>query len=80
MRVKRFNTAAYKIFKIIINKINSSFRTNGFYVWFPTILNSLANHEGGETSICAVLDASKVAAANSTEVSQRFLKIIHKIL
>ncbi|KAJ0177601.1 hypothetical protein K1T71_006474 [Dendrolimus kikuchii] len=42
--------------------------TNGFYVWFPTILNSLANHNGGETRICDVLDASKAAAANSTDV------------
>ncbi|XP_037297073.1 uncharacterized protein LOC119190112, partial [Manduca sexta] len=42
--------------------------TNGFYVWFPSILNSLANHDGGETKICDVLDASKAAAANGTDV------------
>ncbi|KOB69130.1 SV2-like protein 1, partial [Operophtera brumata] len=42
--------------------------TNGFYVWFPTILNSLANHEGGETKICDVLDASRVSVANSTVI------------
>ncbi|KAH9628100.1 hypothetical protein HF086_018316 [Spodoptera exigua] len=30
--------------------------TNGFYVWFPSILNSLAHHEGGETRICDICD------------------------
>ncbi|XP_026727163.1 synaptic vesicle glycoprotein 2C-like isoform X2 [Trichoplusia ni] len=40
--------------------------TNGFYVWFPSILNSLANHEGGETKICDVLDAGKDAVSNGT--------------
>ncbi|XP_037867558.1 synaptic vesicle glycoprotein 2A [Bombyx mori] len=43
--------------------------TNGFYVWFPTILNSLANHEGGETGICDVLDASRETAANGTDIA-----------
>ncbi|XP_023940972.1 synaptic vesicle glycoprotein 2C isoform X2 [Bicyclus anynana] len=43
--------------------------TNGFYIWFPTILNSLANHEGAETRICDVLDANqanKASASNGT--------------
>ncbi|PZC82773.1 hypothetical protein B5X24_HaOG209871 [Helicoverpa armigera] len=40
--------------------------TNGFYVWFPSILNSLANHEGGETKICDVLDAGRDAVSNGT--------------
>ncbi|KAJ8724631.1 hypothetical protein PYW08_016105 [Mythimna loreyi] len=40
--------------------------TNGFYVWFPSILNSLANHEGGETKICDVLDADRDAVSNGT--------------
>ncbi|KOB52149.1 SV2-like protein 1, partial [Operophtera brumata] len=44
----------------------SRYRTNGFYVWFPTILNSLANHDGGETKICDVLDASRVPHGNGT--------------
>ncbi|KOB68762.1 SV2-like protein 1 [Operophtera brumata] len=47
----------------------SLYRTNGFYVWFPTILNSLANHDGGETKICDVLDASRVPHGNGTERS-----------
>ncbi|CAG9787451.1 unnamed protein product [Diatraea saccharalis] len=42
--------------------------TNGFYVWFPTVLNSLANHNGDESSICAILDATK-AHGNTTVVS-----------
>ncbi|XP_075976200.1 synaptic vesicle glycoprotein 2C-like isoform X2 [Anticarsia gemmatalis] len=41
--------------------------TNGFYVWFPSILNSLANHgDGEETRICDVLDANKNLANNGT--------------
>uniref|UniRef100_A0A2A4JKW1 Major facilitator superfamily (MFS) profile domain-containing protein n=2 Tax=Heliothis virescens TaxID=7102 RepID=A0A2A4JKW1_HELVI len=42
--------------------------TNGFYVWFPSILNSLANHEGGETKICDVLDAGRDAVSNGTTI------------
>ncbi|CAH0582861.1 unnamed protein product [Chrysodeixis includens] len=42
--------------------------TNGFYVWFPSILNSLANHDGGETKICDVLDAGKEAVSNGTMI------------
>lgn len=42
--------------------------TNGFYVWFPSILNSLANHEGGETKICDVLDAGRDAVSNGTMI------------
>nr|QHN70674.1 MFS transporter 6 [Limenitis arthemis astyanax] len=42
--------------------------TNGFYVWFPTILNSLANHDGAETRICDVLDASQTTDVNGTEI------------
>ncbi|KAL4702819.1 hypothetical protein ACJJTC_003977 [Scirpophaga incertulas] len=30
--------------------------TNGFYVWFPTILNSLVSNNGTELRICDVLD------------------------
>ncbi|XP_047531889.1 organic cation/carnitine transporter 7-like isoform X1 [Vanessa atalanta] len=41
--------------------------TNGFYVWFPTILNSLVNHEGAQTRICDVLDAAR-APRNDTPV------------
>lgn len=43
--------------------------TNGFYVWFPSILNSLANHgegNGDETRICDVLDAGKNLDSNGT--------------
>ncbi|XP_041968037.1 synaptic vesicle glycoprotein 2C-like [Aricia agestis] len=40
---------------------------NGFYVWFPTILNSLAGHVGNETRICDVL-VSKPSATNVTQV------------
>ncbi|XP_034828547.1 synaptic vesicle glycoprotein 2C-like [Maniola hyperantus] len=42
--------------------------TNGFYIWIPTILNSLANHEGAETRICAVIDASQAKHANGTQI------------
>ncbi|CAH0673812.1 unnamed protein product [Spodoptera exigua] len=42
--------------------------TNGFYVWFPSILNSLAHHEGGETRICDVLDAGRDAVSNGTMI------------
>ncbi|KAF9809229.1 hypothetical protein SFRURICE_012181 [Spodoptera frugiperda] len=42
--------------------------TNGFYVWFPSILNSLAHHEGGESRICDVLDAGRDAVSNGTMV------------
>lgn len=41
--------------------------TNGFYVWFPTILNSLANHDGGDASICDILDAAR-APDNGTAI------------
>ncbi|KAG7310148.1 hypothetical protein JYU34_004701 [Plutella xylostella] len=41
--------------------------SNGFYVWFPSILNSLANHEGDETKICDVLGAN--AANNNGTVA-----------
>ncbi|XP_063547949.1 uncharacterized protein LOC134755351 [Cydia strobilella] len=42
---------------------------NGFYVWFPSILNSLANHNGAKDArICEILDASQKAAANATDV------------
>ncbi|XP_073952732.1 putative transporter SVOPL [Choristoneura fumiferana] len=41
---------------------------NGFYVWFPTILNSLANHDGVESRICDILDAGARSASNATEV------------
>ncbi|XP_039750577.1 synaptic vesicle glycoprotein 2C-like isoform X2 [Pararge aegeria] len=44
--------------------------TNGFYIWFPTILNSLANHKGVETRICAVLDASHTDSANAGNGTQ----------
>ncbi|KAL0831764.1 hypothetical protein ABMA28_001303 [Loxostege sticticalis] len=42
--------------------------TNGFYVWFPSILNSLANHDGGEASICDILDATRLPADNGTMI------------
>ncbi|KAI8421231.1 hypothetical protein MSG28_008293 [Choristoneura fumiferana] len=42
---------------------------NGFYVWFPTILNSLANHDGVESRICDILDAGARSASNATERS-----------
>ncbi|XP_045496508.1 organic cation/carnitine transporter 7-like isoform X2 [Colias croceus] len=42
--------------------------TNGFYVWFPTILNSVANHEGSETRICEILNAHQNVPSNGTEV------------
>ncbi|CAH0723970.1 unnamed protein product, partial [Brenthis ino] len=43
--------------------------TNGFYVWFPTILNSLVNHEGEESRICDVLDSEKnKSPINGTEI------------
>ncbi|CAK1543793.1 unnamed protein product [Leptosia nina] len=42
--------------------------TNGFYVWFPTILNSVANHDGGSAGICAILDAHQKTPGNGTEV------------
>ncbi|XP_072929405.1 putative transporter SVOPL [Epargyreus clarus] len=42
--------------------------TNGFYIWFPTILNSLTTHEGAETRICDVLDATKASADNGTSI------------
>lgn len=57
-----------------------TYRTNGFYVWFPTILNSLANHDGGETKICDVLDASRVPVGNGTEVSVTWGKISNEPL
>lgn len=47
------------------------FRTNGFYVWFPSILNSLANHAGGDARICDILDAARVPASNGTVVSEQ---------
>lgn len=37
-------------------------------MWFPTILNSLANHDGVETRICDILDAGARSASNATEV------------
>ncbi|XP_013192891.1 synaptic vesicle glycoprotein 2C [Amyelois transitella] len=40
--------------------------TNGFYVWFPTILNSVVNHDGGPMRICDVLAYNK--HGNDTEV------------
>ncbi|XP_041968035.1 organic cation/carnitine transporter 7-like [Aricia agestis] len=42
--------------------------TNGFYVWFPTILNSLVNHNGAESKICDVLDATQSSPGNGTTV------------
>ncbi|XP_049870514.1 synaptic vesicle glycoprotein 2B-like [Pectinophora gossypiella] len=42
--------------------------TNGFYVWFPTILNSLSSHEGGDTRICDVLEAGRAPVENGTVV------------
>ncbi|XP_013137719.1 PREDICTED: synaptic vesicle glycoprotein 2C-like [Papilio polytes] len=42
--------------------------TNGFYVWFPTILNSLANHGATDMRICDILDASKASVLNETVV------------
>ncbi|XP_053605265.1 synaptic vesicle glycoprotein 2C-like isoform X2 [Plodia interpunctella] len=40
--------------------------TNGFYVWFPTILNSVVNHEGEPMRICDVLAYKN--NGNDTEV------------
>ncbi|CAK1579002.1 unnamed protein product [Parnassius mnemosyne] len=42
--------------------------TNGFYVWVPTILNSMANHGETDMSICDILDATKVTADNETAI------------
>ncbi|XP_068622856.1 synaptic vesicle glycoprotein 2C-like [Battus philenor] len=40
--------------------------TNGFYVWFPSILNSLANHGATDMRICDILDETKTSAINET--------------
>ncbi|VVD01483.1 unnamed protein product [Leptidea sinapis] len=42
--------------------------TNGFYVWFPSILNSLINHEGPAARLCDILDAERTLPANGTDV------------
>ncbi|XP_032516056.2 uncharacterized protein LOC116769137 [Danaus plexippus] len=42
--------------------------TNGFYVWFPTILNSLLTHDGDESRICDVLQSGHNFPNNNTEV------------
>ncbi|CAH2085865.1 unnamed protein product [Euphydryas editha] len=43
--------------------------TNGFFIWSPTILNSLISHEGNQTRICDVMDAVHAqVSANSTQV------------
>ncbi|CAG4933592.1 unnamed protein product [Parnassius apollo] len=42
--------------------------TNGFYVWVPTILNSMANHGETDMSICDILDATKVTPDNETTI------------
>ncbi|XP_045485011.1 synaptic vesicle glycoprotein 2B-like isoform X1 [Pieris rapae] len=43
--------------------------TNGYYVWFPTILNSVANHDGEAAGICAILDAHQKSPGNGTDVA-----------
>ncbi|XP_026759665.2 synaptic vesicle glycoprotein 2C-like [Galleria mellonella] len=43
--------------------------TNGFYVWFPTILNAVVNHDGGPMRICDILSSSSdVNSNNSTDI------------
>ncbi|CAB3235203.1 unnamed protein product [Arctia plantaginis] len=42
--------------------------TNGFYVWFPSILNSLAQSDGDATRICDVLDANRGLTNNGTVI------------
>ncbi|CAG4933582.1 unnamed protein product [Parnassius apollo] len=42
--------------------------TNGFYVWVPTILNSMANYGETDMSICDILDANKKTPNNDTIV------------
>nr|XP_049696899.1 synaptic vesicle glycoprotein 2C [Helicoverpa armigera]XP_049696900.1 synaptic vesicle glycoprotein 2C [Helicoverpa armigera]XP_049696901.1 synaptic vesicle glycoprotein 2C [Helicoverpa armigera]XP_049696902.1 synaptic vesicle glycoprotein 2C [Helicoverpa armigera] len=46
--------------------------TNGFYIWFPTILNSLASQDSIHMKICDVIDMTRSKAAadalNSTSV------------
>ncbi|KAI5634241.1 major facilitator superfamily domain-containing protein [Phthorimaea operculella] len=43
--------------------------TNGFFVWFPTILNALATHNGQSTRVCEILEASILPAHNGTNVT-----------
>ena len=57
---------SYKKYIIIIIFL-TYFRTNGFYIWFPSILNSLVNHDGAESRICDVLEAEQ-KMSNGTEV------------
>lgn len=46
--------------------------TNGFYIWFPTILNSLASEDGDGMTICDVIELTRSKAAtdalNSTTI------------
>ncbi|CAB3235705.1 unnamed protein product [Arctia plantaginis] len=48
--------------------------TNGFYIWFPTILNSLRSNDSANMRICDVLDATRkatieaAAASNTTAI------------
>ncbi|KAM3956301.1 synaptic vesicle glycoprotein 2A [Aphomia sociella] len=41
--------------------------TNGFYVWFPTILNAVVNHDGGAMRICDILSMSDDVNSNATD-------------
>lgn len=61
---------------VILKKKTFFSRTNGFYVWFPSILNSLAQSEGDATRICDVLDANRGLTNNGTLVMYIFLDII----
>ncbi|XP_059054594.1 uncharacterized protein LOC131848685 [Achroia grisella] len=42
--------------------------TNGFYVWFPTILNAVVNHDGGPMRICDILSNSNDVSSNGTDI------------
>lgn len=52
-------------------------RSNGFYIWFPSILNSLANSDASnqDKTICDVLGADKGESLNNTMVCVIFASI-----